>query len=394
MTLPLAGVRIIEAATVLAAPLAASLLSEFGAEVIKIEEPGEGDVVRGFPPRIDGVSGAFKVTNRNKKSVTLDLRTPEGADLLVELCRHVDALVLNYRPSTLRRWGLAPDRLRAANPSLVVLHLTAFGLGGPYSDHPGFARVAEAFAGLTHITGEAEGPPVFPGYPVADGFAGVYGAFLLTVALLHQRRTGEGQLVDLALYEPILRMMEDFVVHYDLTGEVKGRSGNDQPHSSPNGIFPTADGRYVVLPASTPNMWTRLVKLLDDPDGELAALDTAAKRVAGRPVVNGAVARFTSAHDRDALIELLRSQGIACGVVNTVADIAADPHIIQRGNLVRIPDDDFGDVLVQAPVGRFSSLSTRLDPAPRLGEHTDEVLIGLEGMSPERLAQLRAAGVI
>jgi formyl-CoA transferase len=394
VTLPLAGIRIIEASTVLAAPLSASLLGEFGAEVIKVEEPGSGDAVRGFPPVVDGVSAPFQVTNRGKKSVTLDLRAPDGAALLVDLCRDADALVINYRPSTLERWGITFERLREANPKLVVLHLTAFGLGGPYSDHPGFGRVAEAFAGLTHITGEADGPPYFPGYPVADGIGGIYGAFLLMVGLAHQRDTGEGQLIDLALYEPILRMMEDFVVRYGLTGEVKGRSGNDQPHSCPNGIFPTADGQYVVLPASTQNMWVRLLELLDDPDGALARLETAPKRVAARPIVNAAVTRFTSQHDRDGLIELLRSRGIACGTVNTVADIAADPHVAQRGNLVRVPDPHFGELLMQAPIGRFSSLSTLLTTGPRLGEHTDETLLALGGMTDGRLAALRAAGVV
>jgi crotonobetainyl-CoA:carnitine CoA-transferase CaiB-like acyl-CoA transferase len=394
MTLPLAGVRIIEASTVLAAPLSASLLSEFGAEVIKVEEPGTGDAVRGFPPVVDGVSAPFQVTNRNKKSVTLDLRRPEGAALLVDLCRDADALVVNYRPSTLERWGITYERLQQANPQLVVLHLTAFGLGGPYSDHPGFGRVAEAFAGLTHITGEPDGPPYFPGYPVADGVGGIYGAYLLMVGLMHQRQSGEGQLIDLALYEPILRMMEDFVVRYGLTGEVKGRSGNDQPHSCPNGIFPTADGQYVVLPASTNNMWVRLLELLDDADGDLARLDSASKRVAERPLVNAAVTRFTSQHERDDLVVLLRERGIACGTVNSVADIVADPHVVERGNLVHIEDPDLGDLLVQAPIGGFSSISTRVTCGPRLGEHNDEVLGGLDDMTGERLDALRSAGVV
>lgn len=394
MTLPLAGIRIIEASTVLAAPLSASLLGEFGAEVIKVEEPHRGDAARGFPPIVDGVSGSFRVTNRSKKSVTIDLRSPEGAALLVDLCRDADALVINYRPSTLERWGLTADRLHEANPELVVLHLTAFGLGGPYSDHPGFGRVAEAFAGLTHITGEPDGPPYFPGYPIADGMGGIWGAFLLMVALMHRRDTGEGQLVDLALYEPILRMMEDFVVRYDLTGEVKGRSGNDQPHSCPNGIFPTADGQYVVLPASTPNMWGRLLELLDDPDGELAQLDTAQKRIAVRPRINAVVTEMTSRYPRDELIALLRDRGIACGTVNSVADICADAHIAERGNLVRVADPDLGDILVQAPIGRFSTIDTVVGSGPRLGEHTDEVLLSLPGMTAERLAELQRAGVV
>jgi crotonobetainyl-CoA:carnitine CoA-transferase CaiB-like acyl-CoA transferase len=394
MTLPLEGVRIIEAATVLAAPLASSLLGEFGAEVIKVEEPNRGDAVRGFPPVIDGVSGPFQLTNRNKKSITLDLRQPEGSELLIDLCRDADALVMNYRPSALQRWGITSDRLTAANPKLVVLHLTAFGLGGPYSDQPGFGRIAEAFAGLTHITGEPDGPPYFPGYPVADGIGGVYCAFLLAIGLINQRATGTGQFIDIGLYEPILRMMEDFVINYDLTGEVKSRSGNDQPHSCPNGIFPTSDGSYIVLPASTPNMWTRLLGFLDDESGELATLDTALKRVAARPKVNAAVTEFTSSYPRAELLDLLRSSGVACGTVNTVADICDDPHVKARGNLIRIEDPNLGDMLVQAPIGKFSTISTRAERGPRLGEHTDDVLQVLAGVTPERLVALKGKGIV
>lgn len=394
MTLPLEGIRVVEAATILAAPLASALLGELGAEVIKVEEPGAGDAARGFPPHVDGASAYFKVTNRNKKSVTLDLRSPTGVEILFDLCRSADALVLNYRPSTLQRWGITESRLREVNPRLVVLHLTAFGLGGPYSDHPGFGRVAEAFGGLTHITGDPDGPPYFPGYPVADGVGGYYGAFLLMVGLAHRDRTGEGQYIDIGLYEPILRMLEDLVVTYGVTGDVKGRAGNDQPHSCPNGIFPTADGQHVVLPASTANMWARLLELLDDPDGTLATLDTAARRVANRPVVNAAVAHFTSQHERDDLVELLRSHGIACGTVNTVADIWSDPHVAARGNVTTVHDPESGaDLPMQAPVGHFSSITTRLAAGPRLGEHTEEVLMTLAGLTAERIAELRREGV-
>jgi crotonobetainyl-CoA:carnitine CoA-transferase CaiB-like acyl-CoA transferase len=395
MALPFEGTRIIDASTVLAAPLSASLLAELGAEVIKVEEPVGGDPTRGFGPHVDGASAHYKVTNRNKKSVTLDLRSPEGAALLVDLCRTADALVINYRPSTMESWGLTWERIHEANPRLVMLHLTAFGRTGPYRDHPGFARVAEAFAGLTHITGEPDGPPYFPGYPIADGVGGVYGAFLLAVGLYHRRETGEGQLIDLALYEPVLRMMEDFVVRYGLTGEVKGRSGNDQPHSCPNGIFPTADGQYVVLPVSTPNMWRRLLPFLEDRDGLLNTLDTAPKRVARRPDVNAAVARFTTQHRRDDLIELLRSNGIACGTVNTVADICADPQVRERGNLTEVHDEETGQaLLVQAPIGRFSTITTRVASGPALGNDTDDVLATSLKLGAQRIAELRTNGVI
>ncbi|MDZ7791672.1 MAG: CaiB/BaiF CoA-transferase family protein [Xanthomonadales bacterium] len=395
MTLPLAGFRIIEASTVLAAPLSASLLAELGAEVIKVEEPNRGDPTRSFPPMVAGEAASFHITNRNKKSVELDLRTARGVDLLLALCRDADALVLNYRQSALDRWGLTAERLRSTNESLIVLHLTAFGRTGPYSDQPGFGRIAEAFAGLTYITGEADEPPYFPGYPIADGIGGIYGAFLLTVGLLHRARTGEGQLIDLALYEPLLRMMEDFVVRYDVAGEVKTRMGNDQEHSCPNGLFPTADGDVIVLPASTPSMWQRLLPFLDDDDGLLAQLDTPAKRAQLRSTVDGAVAAFTAVHGRDDLIDLLRAAGVACGVVNSVADICADPQVHARGNLVKVYDERLDrELLVQAPVGSFSSFETTVKTGPRLGEHTDRVLRELLGLDPDEIRDLRDQGVI
>lgn len=388
MALPLDGIRIIDASTILAAPLSSTLLAELGAEVVKVEAPLVGDATRGF----DHQSRSWNVTNRLKKSVTIDLRLGDGQTVFYELCRSADVVVLNFRPSTARRWKIDYDSLREVNPALVVLHLTAFGLGGPYEDHPGFGRVAESFAGLTYISGYPDRPPVFPGYPIADGLGGVYGAFLLMVALRHRDRTGEGQLVDLGLYEPVLRILEDFVVSYGSTGAIKERIGNDQPHSCPNGIFPTADGEWVVLPASTKNMWDRLVELLSDET--LAELDDVQKRIAQRERVNAAVTRFTVQHRRDDLLSLLREKGIACGQVNTVADIAMDEQVEARGNLARVFDPKTGeDLLVQAPAGRFSALEPRLGVGPGLGEHTDEVLSGL-GFTVEQIDKLRAVGAI
>ncbi len=392
--LPLAGLQVIDASSILAAPMTSTLLGEFGAEVVKVEPPDVGDAARSFPP-----AGElhFKVTNRNKSSVTIDLREPEGAELLLKLCDTADVAVVNVRPSTARRWGMDPTLMCERNPRLVALHLTAFGREGPYAERPGFARIAEAFAGLTHITGEADGPPLFPGYPIGDGIAGIYGAFLVMVALENRARTGSGQLIDLGLYEPVLRMMEDMIVGYDATGESKSRHGNDQDHSCPNGLFGTADGTHVVLPASTNRMWERLVPFLDlsevvDPD----ALGTREGRVAQRELVDAAVERFTQGRDRDELLDLLDDAGVAAGVVNTAADICDDPHISAHGDLIRVPDPQSGEtLLMQAPVGRFSTFSTRVDAAgPALGADTQRVLSERLGLSEPELADLAERDII
>lgn len=384
MTLPLEGIRVIDASMVLAAPMSSALLGELGAEVIKVEAPGTGDPTRGF----DQSSLSFNVTNRNKRSVTLDLHRPEAVEILHQLCATADAVVINYRPSSTRAWGITAEELTSRHPSLIVLHLTAFGLGGPYEDLPGFGRVAEAFAGLTFITGEADGPPIFPGYPVADGLGGVYGAFLLTVALLHRERTGEGQIIDLGLYEPVLRIMEDFVVNYGATGAIKRRIGNDQPHACPNGLYRTRDDEWVVLPASTANMWDRLLELLDEP--ELAELSDVKQRIAQRERVDAAVTRLTTSHDRQELLAILRSKGIACGTVNSVEDIANDPHVQARQSLVEVEDPSTGEqLLVQNAAGRFSTFRPRVTAGPRLGEHTAEILESLGIDATERDALSR-----
>lgn len=394
MSLPLDGVRVLDASTILAGPLAAGLLAEFGAEVIKIEEPGSGDPVRGYPPLVDGESAQWSLIGRNKQSVTIDLRKPEGAEVFRGLVRSADVVVTNFRPSTLRGFGIDFDDLCRERPDLVMLHISAFGRTGPYADRPGFARVAEAFAGLTGRTGFPDGPPMFSGYAIADGVAGIYGAFSALLALRQRDRTGEAQLADIALYEPVLRMMEDFICDFGATGAVAGRQGNDNPKISPNGLFPTADGQFVVLPASTQRMWERLEPLLDDP--LLRELRTHEQRVANRALVDKRVEAFTRRHDLADLLEIMTGAGVACGPVNDAADICADPHIRARGSVVEVPDPTRGSThLMQAPAGRFSGFEPRVGSiGARVGEHTDEVLQRLGGCTAQDIETLRARGIV
>ncbi len=391
---PLSGVRVLDVSTILAGPLASSLLGEFGAEVIKIEHPAEGDPARRYPPLEDGESAAWAMLARAKRSVTIDLHRPEAADLVGRLAAAADIVVTNFRPAALRRFHIDFDDLRAYRPDLVMVHVSAFGRTGPYADRPGFARVAEAFAGLTHRTGDPDRPPVFAGYPVADGVTGIYAAFAAMLALRQRDRTGEAQLADIPLYEPLLRMMEDFIVEYGATGEARGRQGNRNPHISPNSLYRTRDGRWLALPASTEQMWRRLVAVRDAPD--LAVHDSMTARLEHRAEIEARVAAFVAARDLDPLMALLRDAGVAAGPVNSAADICADPHIRARGSVVEVLDERTGRRrLMQAPAGRFSGFGAVIGgAAPALGEHTAEVLRDLAGLGDPEIADLRHRGVV
>ncbi|TCP54260.1 formyl-CoA transferase [Tamaricihabitans halophyticus] len=390
----LSALRVLDASTVIAAPLVSSLLADFGADVIKVEHPGSGDPARVFEPTKDERSLSFKVTNRNKRSVTVDFHQESGVELFYRLVREVDIVVVNFRPDKLAEWKIDYADLVKHNPRLIMLHISAFGRTGPYANKPGFARIAESFAGLTHITGYPDRPPVFTGYPLADGITGYYGAFATMVAVEHRNRTGEGQLIDLALYEPVLRLMEDFVVGHGATGWVKQRSGNAQAHVVPNDVYPTADGEFVILPVSTNSMWLRLVKLLDDP--ELTQYESNAARLANRELIDGKVRAFTEKYPLADLLEVCAEAGLAASKINNVTDIVADPQINHRGNLTTVYDPELGtDLLMQAPVPTFSTISGEVrHPGPRLGEHTDEVLRDTAGLTDTEISALRERGTI
>lgn len=390
---PLNGVRVLDVSTILAGPLTSSLLGEFGADVIKVEHPAGGDPARGYPPLDEDTSAAWALLGRNKRSVTLDLHRPEAVDLLGRLAAATDIVVTNFRPDTLRRFRIDFDDLRTYRPDLIMIHVNAFGRTGPYANRPGFARVAEAFAGLTHRTGDADGPPVFAGYPVADGVTGMYAAFAAMLALRQRDLTGQAQLADIPLYEPLLRMMEDFIVDFSATGVSATRQGNQNPHISPNSLYRTRDGRWLAMPISTEQMWQRLVGLMDAPD--LARYDTMSARVAHREKIEDRVGAFVAAHDFTPLMELLGDAGIAAGPVNTAEQICQDPHIRSRGSIVETEDGRGRRRAMQAPAGRFSGFEGSIrSPAPALGEHTGEVLADIAGLSRPEIEELRVRGVV
>ena len=391
---PLTGIRILDAATFLAAPYAASQLSEYGAEVIKVEQP-EGDWMRNIPPKRGRISMWWKVIARNRQSVALDLNAAAGREVFLKLVAESDIVIMNYRPAALKKWKLEFDDLKAVKKDIIFYHLTAFG-AGPYHQRAGFARVAEAYAGLTNRTGFTDGPPVQSGYAMlGDGIAGIYGSFALMLALRQRDLTGEAQHIDLGIYEPILSMMEDMIVNYDVTGSRMERMGNSSPRWAPHGLFPTRDGLWAVIACSTEKLWQQLRELIGDPS--LAVYDNQSeKRVAERPQLEGRVADWTRSHTLPELIEICGKADLAIGPIFSAAEILEDPHIKARGSIIALDDAETGtQVRMASPAGRFSGFKGEVRTlGPTVGEHTDSILSSLAHLTPEEIAALRAQGVV
>jgi crotonobetainyl-CoA:carnitine CoA-transferase CaiB-like acyl-CoA transferase len=391
---PLTGVRILDAATFLAAPTAASMLSDYGAEVIKVEAPG-GDEMRNVGPHRGTTSLWWKVVSRNRQSITLDLNKTEGRQILKSLAAQCDIIIMNYRPSTLKRWGLEFQDLAAVNSDIVYYHLTAFG-EGPYAGRPGFARVAEAYAGLTNRTGLPDGPPIQSGYAMlGDGISGMFGAFAVMLALRQRDLTGDPQYIDLGLYEPILSMMEDMIVNYDETGSLMSRLGNSSPRWSPHGLFRTKDDLYAVIACSKENLWQRLRGLIGDEWMKEYDNDPRA-RLSDRPRIEGRVQEWVEQHTLSELSEICNAAGLAIGPVNTPREVINDPHIIARGSIITLDDPETGKpIRMASPAGRYSGFDAKVrSVGPLVGEHTDQILKSLLGFDAERINELRESHVI
>jgi hypothetical protein len=393
-TPPLSGIRILDAATFLAAPYAASLFSEYGAEVIKIEQPS-GDHMREIGPFRGDVSLWWKVIARNRQSVTLDLNTQDGIEVFKQLVAQADVVIMNYRPDALKKWGLEFEDLVQCKRDIIFYHLTAFG-AGPYAQRPGFARVAEAFAGLTNRTGFPGQPPVQSGYAMlGDGIAGIYGAFALMLALRQRDITGEPQMIDLGLYEPVMSMIEDQIITYDETGSRLERLGNASPRWAPHGLFQTKEGMFVILACSTEKLWRQLRGVMGDPT--LARYDNNNNaRVAEREPLEAQVNAWTQSHELRELLEICGSAGLAIGPIYSPAEIVNDPHIQARESIITVDEPESGKpIRMAAPAGRFSGFKgTVRHVGPLLGEHTDAVLTALLHYTPEQIDALRQKRVI
>lgn len=393
---PLAGLKVIDIATIIAAPFAASLLADFGAEVTKFEIPGTGDGLRAFPPFRDDKPLWWKVTNRGKRYGTLDLRKPDGLEIMKRIIAGSDVLIENFRPGTLARWGLDRETLWRINPRLVILRVSAFGQTGPRAGQGGFARIFEAMGGLTHITGMRDGAPVHPGYPIADAFGGLFGAFSVLAALhgIDRNRT-EGEEIDLALTEATFRLLENLAIEYDQLGQVRERDGNNNQYTAPANVFRTKDGRYVTVTGSTNSMFAANMRaigradLIDDP-----RFVTNRQRMEYRDELDRIFQQFMDAHALDEVLGAFARENGAIGPIYSVEQIFEDTQMRARDAIAEVSDQDFGTVRMQNVVPRLTRNPGRIRWAAKdLGADTDAILADL-GYSAAEVAAFRESGII
>lgn len=374
---PLDGIRVLDLSSFIAGPYAAALLGEFGAEVIKIEHPSGGEAGRQFgtATEIPDLSLSFQNENRNKSSVTMDLKAAADQARLVELARRSDVLIENFRPGTLEKWNLGPDLLHRANPALVICRVTGYGQTGPYRDRPGFARIAHAVGGLTHLAGMPDGPPVTPGSSsLADYFSGMYGALGILLAVRVAERTGKGQVIDVALFESIFRLLDETATAYAWNGTVRGREGRMTLQVCPHGHFGCLDGKWVAIACTSDRMWDRLARnVLDRPD--LAdRFPGTADRLAARDLIDGVVETFTMSHPMAEVVRLCTAGDVPCGPVNSIADIFKDPHFAARGTMEVFEHPSLGPITVPATFPRLSETPGRIDClGPELGNFNDRL---------------------
>jgi crotonobetainyl-CoA:carnitine CoA-transferase CaiB-like acyl-CoA transferase len=391
------GLRVLDLATFVAAPFCCTLLGEFGAEVIKVEQPGRGDDLRrlGTPVR-EGLSYWWLVESRNKKSITCNLREPDGQALVRRLVRDTDVLAENFRPGTMERWSLGWDDLRATNPRLVMVRISAFGQTGPYRERPGFGRIAAAMGGLSYLSGYPDRPPVTPGTPtIPDYLAGALGAFGALVALERRRRSGEGQVVDVGLYEPLLRMLDELIPVHAATGYVRERIGSGTEYVVPHNHYRARDGRWVAIACTNDRMFERLAAAMDRP--ELAAeFPTMRSRLERRSDLDAIVQTWVGGAEAREVLARLDAAEVPCGPVASARDLFADPHVRARDNIVEVPSPLGGMLSMVGIVPRLTASPGRIDSVGPVdvGAHNEEIYCGRLGLTRDDLRALAARGVV
>lgn len=394
---PLEGFRVLDLATVVAAPFCGAILGEFGAEVIKVEMPGRGDALRAFGrPSATGSSYNWLSESRNKKCITLDLRSERGLQLARRLVARSDIVLENFRPGTLDKWGLGLEAMREVKPDIILVSVSAYGQTGPYREKPGYARIAHGFAGLSYLTGEPDGVPAVPGASaLADYVAGVYAALGATLAVLGRDRFGGGQQVDVSLYEGIFRMLDDLAPVYASSGEVRGRIGADAPNAVPHSNYRTRDGKWVALACSNDRMFERLAQVMGRTD-LLARFAKVQDRLRCRAEVNGIVADWIAGFERDELVRLCEEGDVPLGRINTIADIFDDPHVRARGNLLSFDvEGERNPVVVPGVFPHLRDTPGRVNHlGGPMGEDNAEVYGRLLGLDAAQLQALRQQGVI
>ncbi|MDR7555643.1 MAG: CoA transferase [Armatimonadota bacterium] len=396
-TPPLHGLLVLDLSTIVSGGTTTAVLADFGARVVKVEQPGSGDPLRAWGPTKDGVSLWWKVLSRNKESITLDLRVPRGQALLRALAARADVLVENFRPGTLERWGLGPEALEAANPRLVIVRISGFGQTGPYRDRPGFGTIAEAMSGYVALSGFPDGPPLLPPMPLADAVCGLLGAAAALAALHHRDHGGgRGQVIDLSLYEPLFRLLIPLVPQYALLGEVQQRTGNRFPGAAPRNLYQAGDGAWVAVSATSQRTFERLARAMDRPDLVTdPRFATNAARIAHIDALDAIIQAWMRARPLDEVLRRLTDAEAVAGPVYDARRILEDPHYRAREDIVTVPDDDLGAVPMPAVIPKFSRTPGQVAFAgPPLGAHNDVVYGDLLGLSREEIARLRDEGVI
>jgi formyl-CoA transferase len=379
MTAPLAGVRVLELGSLIAGPFCAKTLGDFGAEVIKVEPPGEGDPLRRWRKLRNGTSLWWHVQSRNKKSVTCDLRRPEGQEIVRRLARRAHIVVENFRPGALEKWNLGWDALSRENPKLVLVRISGYGQTGPYRERPGFGAIGEAMGGLRHITGFPGQPPVRPNLSIGDTIASLHGVMGALLALREAEKSGKGQVVDVALYESVFNCSESLLPEYDAGGYVRERSGSALPGIAPSNLYPCRDGAYVLIAGNADSLYRRLMSaigredLRDDP-----ALARNDGRAAQMERIDDAIGAWSSKLSQQEVLREMEKAEVPAGKIYSAADIAADPHYAARGMIQSIVAGDGEPLKVPGIVPKLSATPGAIrSAAPKLGEHTDEVLLDL-----------------
>ena len=393
---PLHGVRVLDVSTVYAGPITAMLLGDYGADVLKIELP-TGDPARTHGYTVKGHGLWWKVIARNKRAMTLDVRTPEGREILLRLVADSDVMTENFRPGVLEAWGLGPDVLLAANPGLVLLRTTGFGQDGPYARRRAFGSLAEALTGFAHLTGQPDGPPTLPPFGLADGVAGITGAFAVMTALYERDHgDGRGQVIDLSLFEPLLGIMGPIPSAYDQLGEVPRRQGNRSRNSAPRNTYLTRDGRWVAVSSGATSVAARVMRLVGRPDlAEQPWFSSAVERVRRVDELDGAVQEWIAARDLDEVVAAFDEAGAALFPVYDVAQLFADPQVQARDAVTTVNDEDLGPLRMQNVWFRLRRTPGRIRfTGRRLGQDTDAVLAERLGHTPEEIAALHEKGVV
>ncbi len=395
MSGPLAGIRVLELGSLIAGPFCAKTLADFGAEVIKVEPPGDGDPLRRWRRMRNGTSLWWHVQSRNKKSITCDLRRPEGQEVVRRLARRCDIAIENFRPGALEKWNLGWEVLSRENPGLILVRISGYGQTGPYRERPGFAAIAEAVGGFRYVNGFPDRPPARPNLSLGDTLASLHGVIGALLALHHLKSGGKGQVIDVALYESVFNVMESLLPEYDAQGYVRERSGSALPGIAPSNLYPCRGGAYVLIAGNADSLFRRLMgaigrdDLRDDP-----ALQKNDGRAAQMERIDAAIAAWTARFTQQEVLEAMEKAEVPAGRIYSAADIASDPHFAARGMIQSIVAGDGEPLKVPGIVPKLSGTPGAIrSAAPKLGEHTAEVLRDA-GFSDAEVKQLREKHIV